>query len=74
MKKPRRYKIKGTDKTVTVEQVRFQHAGRFRGLGTRVTFDDGWKTTFMAATPRKAEQEAAVEQALWMRSKGDKGE
>jgi hypothetical protein len=71
----KRYKIKGTAKTVEIEDVRFTGAdGRLHGLGTRVTFDDGWKTTFMARARSKNEKEACAEQALWMKNKGDKSE
>jgi hypothetical protein len=74
-RKPRVRRINGTGALVTIDEVRFKGPGGvFRGLGTRVTFADGWKATFASPVRTRNEEEAVVEMAKWMKDKGDKSE
>ena len=57
--------VVGRSKT-TVEKIRFSGEGGFHGVGTRVTFADGWTMTFMGPVSKTE----AIKQAAWHRSRG----
>ena len=50
--------VVGRSKT-TVEKIRFSGEGGFHGVGTRVTFADGWTMTFIGPMAKSPVQQPA---------------